>query len=309
MSKARAAPASIGRCVGCSIKVAALTAERPSPQEQVDASRMRLAQARLARLTRRERQILDLAARHLTSKQIGPRLAIQPASVDTFMQTINRKLEVGGRKDAVRVYLDALDVDALRRDGPSLDKVVQDSSDPSAQGRDDLDFGASPISGPGPIPSPVTVFETEDGNGSEVDDAAERSLAGQRGDLGSERVVRRRGGGDLRGPSSIADAQDPDGRTDSRGGAPSMGAASAWTFDGAGRMDRADRVDRRLGDPVWFLSSAGRRLLLMAIITLILGLVVAGATAAGYDLTGVIDRLFLEHVYNAQGAKPRGTTS
>jgi hypothetical protein len=46
----------------------------------------------------------------------------------------------------------------------------------------------------------------------------------------------------------------------------------------------------------------------MAIITLILGLVVTGATAAGYDLTGVIDRLFLEHVYNAQGAKPRGTT-
>ena len=46
----------------------------------------------------------------------------------------------------------------------------------------------------------------------------------------------------------------------------------------------------------------------MAIITLFLGLVVAGATAAGYDLTGVIDRLFLEHVYNAQGAKTPGTT-
>lgn len=42
----------------------------------------------IERLTDRERQILDLAAQHLTSKQIGPLLGIGPASVDTFMQTI-----------------------------------------------------------------------------------------------------------------------------------------------------------------------------------------------------------------------------
>ena len=39
----------------------------------------------IERLTDRERQILDLAAQHLTSKQIGPLLGIGPASVDTFM--------------------------------------------------------------------------------------------------------------------------------------------------------------------------------------------------------------------------------
>lgn len=32
------------------------------------------------------------------------------------------------------------------------------------------------------------------------------------------------------------------------------------------------------------------------------GLLTAGTVAIGYDLTKVIDRLFVEHVYNAQGA-------
>lgn len=79
----------------------------------------------MERLTVRERQILELAARHLTSKQIGPRLGIRPASVDTFMQTIIRKLGVAGRKEAVIAYLA--------------------SRAASAQGRDDLDFGSPPV--------------------------------------------------------------------------------------------------------------------------------------------------------------------
>lgn len=89
----------------------------------------------IERLTDRERQILDLAAQHLTSKQIGPRLGIRPASVDTFMQTIIRKLGVAGRKEAVIAYL------AEVRGG--------------AEGhRDDLDFGSSPVAGDAaPAPS------------------------------------------------------------------------------------------------------------------------------------------------------------
>ncbi|WP_163234000.1 response regulator transcription factor [Caulobacter rhizosphaerae] len=79
----------------------------------------------IERLTERERQILELAARHLTSKQIGPLLGIRPASVDTFMQSIIRKLEVAGRKDAVIAYIAARDA------RPS--------------NRDDLDFGSSPM--------------------------------------------------------------------------------------------------------------------------------------------------------------------
>ena len=81
----------------------------------------------IKRLTNRERQILELAARHLTSKQIGPRLGIRPASVDTFMQTIIRKLGVASRKEAIIAYLATRSV--------------------SAEGRDDLDFGSSPMEG------------------------------------------------------------------------------------------------------------------------------------------------------------------
>jgi hypothetical protein len=40
----------------------------------------------------------------------------------------------------------------------------------------------------------------------------------------------------------------------------------------------------------------------MGAVALGCGLLMAGAMAIGYDLTKVIDRLFLEHVYNAQGA-------
>ncbi len=70
--------------------------------------------------------MLDLAAQHLTSKQIGPLLGIRPASVDTFMQTIIRKLGVASRKEAVIAY-----ITAARGD------------------RDDLDFGSSPVAGAG----------------------------------------------------------------------------------------------------------------------------------------------------------------
>lgn len=78
------------------------------------------------RLTDRERQILHLAAQHLTSKQIGPLLGIRPASVDTFMQAIIKKLGVAGRKEAVIAYLAS-------------------ARDQSLAGRDDLDFGSSSV--------------------------------------------------------------------------------------------------------------------------------------------------------------------
>lgn len=95
------------------------------------------------RLTDRERQILALVAQHLTSKQIGPRLGIRPASVDTFMQAIIRKLGVAGRKEAVIAYL----------------ATVRDQEQP---GRDDLDFGSSTVSGQGARPSGGEV--TRDGD-------------------------------------------------------------------------------------------------------------------------------------------------
>ena len=90
----------------------------------------------IERLTRRELEILDLAAQHLTSKQIGPRLGIRPGSVDTFMQAIIRKLEVSGRKQAIIVYL------ADREAGVS---------------RGDLDFGSPAVEEVGGLSSPLSV--------------------------------------------------------------------------------------------------------------------------------------------------------
>lgn len=98
----------------------------------------------IERLTDRERQILELAARHLTSKQIGPRLGIRPASVDTFMQTIIRKLGVAGRKEAVIAYMAA-------RGGGASD-------------RDDLDFGSSSVVDPQTSPPSGGVARPGDPN-------------------------------------------------------------------------------------------------------------------------------------------------
>ncbi len=95
------------------------------------------------RLTDRERQILELAAQHLTSKQIGPLLGIRPASVDTFMQAIIKKLGVAGRKEAVIAYLATL-------------------RDPGRTGRDDLDFGSSPVFDQGGAPSGGEVIREGD---------------------------------------------------------------------------------------------------------------------------------------------------
>nr|WP_295113432.1 helix-turn-helix transcriptional regulator [uncultured Caulobacter sp.] len=97
----------------------------------------------IERLTDRERQILDLASQHLTSKQIGPLLGIRPASVDTFMQTIIRKLGVASRKEAVIAY-----IAAVRELGMA--------------DRDDLDFGSSPVAGP--VASRQTGGVTRDGD-------------------------------------------------------------------------------------------------------------------------------------------------
>ncbi len=59
----------------------------------------------LARLTGRERQILRLVARGLTSRQIGQDLRISPRTVETHRQNIMRKLEVRNVAGLTRVAL------------------------------------------------------------------------------------------------------------------------------------------------------------------------------------------------------------
>jgi DNA-binding CsgD family transcriptional regulator len=187
----------------------------------------------VARLTRRERQILDLAAQHLTSKQIGPRLGIQPASVDTFMQVIIRKLEVASRKDAVIAYL-------AERD---------------RQGRDNHDFGLLSVEVAGDV-------------------ASGRHVAAH-GDLG------------ISDPTSLAfrqsDREDDEAQSGGTGTANGRTALQARGF---------------LGSPV-------RRLVAMAIATLILGVMTLAAVVLGYNLNQAVDRMFREPLVHHSGRSGR----
>ena len=59
----------------------------------------------LDRLTARQRQCLDLAARHWTSKDIGRQLQIAPKTVDRHIEEAVRRLGVTDRAAAVRLLL------------------------------------------------------------------------------------------------------------------------------------------------------------------------------------------------------------
>jgi LuxR family maltose regulon positive regulatory protein len=52
-------------------------------------------------LTPRELEVLALLARHLTNRQIAEELVISPGTVKTHTLRIYRKLDVGGRQQAV----------------------------------------------------------------------------------------------------------------------------------------------------------------------------------------------------------------
>jgi two-component system, NarL family, response regulator LiaR len=61
----------------------------------------RAAERRLATLTERERQILDLLSEGLRNEHIATRLFISPRTVDTHVQNILRKLQVHSKLEAV----------------------------------------------------------------------------------------------------------------------------------------------------------------------------------------------------------------
>lgn len=188
----------------------------------------------IERLTARELEILELAAQHLTSKQIGPRLGIRPASVDTFMQTIIRKLEVGGRKQAIILYL--------------AGQHALGSS--PGEGRGNLDSGSPTVDG----------FEALSFPG----------LVAGRGQREASNTLGLR-------------AKDDQGASEATG-------AQTET-----QVTPADRASERPAAPP-FLASVPRRLVAVAVVTLLLGFVTFGAITAGYELTQTFDRVFRDHV-------------
>ncbi len=65
------------------------------------------AQQRIALLSRRERQVLELLSAGCANKEIGRRLAISPRTVEIHRGNMMTKLEAGHAADAVRLWLDA----------------------------------------------------------------------------------------------------------------------------------------------------------------------------------------------------------
>jgi DNA-binding NarL/FixJ family response regulator len=59
----------------------------------------------LARLTRRERQVLDMAARGLTNPQIAKALDLTVHAVKFHLGAVYRKLDVSNRTEAAVLYL------------------------------------------------------------------------------------------------------------------------------------------------------------------------------------------------------------
>lgn len=58
---------------------------------------------RLARLSERQRQCLELVVQGLTSKQIARQLGLSPSTVDNHIQTAIDRLEVNSRAEAARL--------------------------------------------------------------------------------------------------------------------------------------------------------------------------------------------------------------
>jgi FixJ family two-component response regulator len=65
------------------------------------------AQRRMALLSRRERQVLELLSDGCANKEIGRRLAISPRTVEIHRGNMMTKLGAGHAADAVRLWLDA----------------------------------------------------------------------------------------------------------------------------------------------------------------------------------------------------------
>jgi DNA-binding NarL/FixJ family response regulator len=79
-----------------------------------------------ARLSARERQVLDLLARGHTRREIAERLAVGVKSVETYRSRLTRKLGFHTRADLVRY---ALESGLLRAAGPPTTRGVSGGSD------------------------------------------------------------------------------------------------------------------------------------------------------------------------------------
>ena len=69
-------------------------------------SSMRRNEARLSRLTRREREVLSLLVEGYTNKEIAQRINREEITIKTHLKSIYRKLNISNRVQAVRVVFE-----------------------------------------------------------------------------------------------------------------------------------------------------------------------------------------------------------
>src|SRR5690606_35156286 len=97
------------------------------------------------RLTPRERQCLELVARHYTSKQISARLGLSPNTVDEYVQNATRRLGARDRFAAARLMFVA---GALSPSGWGAEPSGDDS--PAGSGHDPVGKYGGRDGEPGP---------------------------------------------------------------------------------------------------------------------------------------------------------------
>jgi DNA-binding CsgD family transcriptional regulator len=97
---------------------------------------------RLDRLTEQQRACLRMVYRHMTSKEIAPRLGIEPGSVDQHIKAAMRVLGVGERRTAARLLAEYEGAAA-----PGEELAVHEQQ---------AEFEAAPPHPPGPrLPLPI----------------------------------------------------------------------------------------------------------------------------------------------------------
>ncbi len=78
------------------------------------------AAARLAAITERQRQVLDLVVQHWTSKEIARELAISPSTVDQRINAVRDKLGARDRAETARLYAELCSICGRTIYGPAV---------------------------------------------------------------------------------------------------------------------------------------------------------------------------------------------
>jgi len=84
---------------------------------------------RLDRLTEQQRACLRMVYQHMTSKEIAPRLGIEPGSVDQHIKTAMRKLGVCDRRAAARMLAEHEDAGPPRADAGLVLEMHEEQAD------------------------------------------------------------------------------------------------------------------------------------------------------------------------------------